>query len=151
MKNSTYRKALSILIALQISACASTDTVKHDAKPLADTWRQANNAYSEKEWHKAQILYEIIVERFPDDSEAHFRMGVAAYRQGNRQLAEKSFSQVVSLEPGSTKAAYNLSIIKLNEAYELIMQCAKNAPNETEKLKYTNLAKRIAEIQRPSR
>jgi outer membrane protein assembly factor BamD (BamD/ComL family) len=142
---------LFILAVLQLTACASSDKLEQGEKPLADTWRQANDAYAEKEWNKAQVLYEVITEKFPDDSEAHFRMGVSAYRQGNRKLAEESFSKVVRLEPGSTKAAFNLAIVQLNDAYDLLMQCVRNAANDAERIKYSQMAQRIAELQRPQR
>lgn len=130
-----------------LSGCATSGVASHEEKSSADTWKRANDAYKNSNWQVAESLYQEITENFPDDSEAYFRLAVSAYRQGKLKLAEESFTQVLRLEPGNTKASFNLGIMQLNRAYNLFVECARNAKTEAERMKYRKLAQSLAELQ----
>jgi outer membrane protein assembly factor BamD (BamD/ComL family) len=130
-----------------ITGCASTNSTSTDNKQMSETWNQANKAYASKEWNRAQTLFSELTEQFPEDSEALFRFGVSAYRDGNNRLAEESFEKVIRLEPNNIKATYNLGILELSNAYRLMLQCSRNASTSAERRKYKRLADKISAIQ----
>jgi outer membrane protein assembly factor BamD (BamD/ComL family) len=150
-KNSVHvLNAFLLVFSILITGCASTSSTNATGpgkRQMSETWSQANKAYANKEWSRAQKLFGELTEHFPEDSEALFRLGVSAYRDGNNRLAEESFEKVIRLEPENVKATYNLGIMELANAYRLMMQCARNASTSAERRKYKRLAEKIAAIQ----
>lgn len=147
-KNSVHvLNVFLISFSILLTGCASTSSTSTDKKQMSETWNQANKAYANKEWNKSQTLFRELTEQFPDDSEALFRLGVSAYRDGNNRLAEESFEKVIRLDPNNIKATYNLGIMELSNAYRLILQCSRNASTSEERRKYKRLAEKISSIQ----
>lgn len=146
MNRKSYTLFLLIIVVL-LTSCTSVGSNKINSISMSDVWVDANRAYMAQKWNDAQSLYEKLTEAFPSDSEAHFRLGVSAYRQGNAELAEKSFSHVVNLEPNNSKAMYNLAVLQISSAYSLLKKCAINASSDVEREKYLEMIKNIETIK----
>ena len=91
-----------ILISLFFFACS------HDVS----FYRKTGDVYYKNgDYEKAETEYKKILQHYPKDSDAHFKLGVIYYKKG---LIEKSlfkFLEVTSLDPEYSKAFYNLGTI----------------------------------------
>ena len=91
-----------ILISLFFFACS------HDVS----FYRKTGDVYYKNgDYEKAETEYKKILQHYPKDSDAHFKLGVIYHKKG---LIEKSlfkFLEVTSLDPEYSKAFYNLGTI----------------------------------------
>ena len=91
-----------ILISLFFFACS------HDVS----FYRKTGDVYYENgAYEKAEAEYKKVLQHYPKDRDAHFKLGVIYYKKG---LIEKSlfkFLEVTSLDPEYSKAFYNLGTI----------------------------------------
>jgi superkiller protein 3 len=74
--------------------------------------------YKNGAYEKAEEEYNKVLQHYPNDSDAHFKLGVIYYKMGvkynNKRLIEKSlfkFLEVTSIDPKYSKAYFNLGTI----------------------------------------
>ena len=70
--------------------------------------KQAITLAMQGRWQEAVAANQRIVEAFPDDVDAHNRMGRAYMELGEYQLAREAYSRAVELDPANIIAAKNL-------------------------------------------
>jgi len=82
-------------------------------------YRKTGKFYYDKgAYEKAEAEYNKVLEHYPRDTDAHFRLGVIYHKMGvkyhNKELIEKSlleFIEVTRIDPKYAKAFYNLGTI----------------------------------------
>lgn len=67
--------------------------------------------YKNKAYGKAEAEYKKILEYYPKDSEAHFRLGVIYYKKGFIEKSLLEFIEVTRIDPKYAKAYHNLGRI----------------------------------------
>ena len=91
-----------IIIVLFLCGCV------HDVS----LYRQTGDAYYKNgAYEKAEAEYKKVLEHYPKDSEAHFKLGVIYYRKGLIEKSILEFMEVTSIDPKYSKAYYNLGSI----------------------------------------
>jgi tetratricopeptide (TPR) repeat protein len=80
--------------------------------------------YKNGAYEKAEAEYKKILEHYPKDVDAHFRLGVIYHKMGvkyhNKGLIEKSileYMEVISIDPKYSKAFFNLGTIFYRDPY----------------------------------
>jgi len=79
------------------------------AAPVATLWQQANEAYRQKQYDSAALLYEQVVKQQPAAT-AYYNLGNAYYRANKIGPAVLSYERALRLQPDFTAAADNLML-----------------------------------------
>ena len=118
-------KLIVILAYFSLSACSSTGE-KKASKELFDMLDKANNAYSEGNWLEAEMYYQQIIEKVPDDSYAWMRMGNARLQTGQIDAAIAAYQESIKHSPNQSKPYYNLSTAYMIQAQRVLEKAKRN-------------------------
>jgi Ca-activated chloride channel family protein len=86
-----------------------------------DLLRQAQEAFAGQRYAETLDLYDQLRQRYPQDAQIPYNMGVAAYRQGDLQRAAELFDQarMLTADPAlRAKSAYNLGTTAYRKSLE---------------------------------
>jgi branched-chain amino acid transport system substrate-binding protein len=108
--------------------------------PARELFREADQAYRQKDYERARTGYQAIVNRYPQSTllaDATFRLGEIHYYEGQYEAAHQAFSDFLSRFPRSNlapHAAYlqGLSLLHLkrfSEAHALLEQAQQRFPD----------------------
>lgn len=75
--------------------------------------REAIALAMQSRWKEAETVNRAILERFPDDTEAHNRLGKALIELGRYAAAQEAFERALALSPFNAIAKKNLSRLAL--------------------------------------
>lgn len=118
-------KLLVILTLLLLSACSSTGE-KKSSKELFTMLDKANNAYSEGNWLEAEMYYQQLIEKVPEDSYAWMRMGNARLQTGQINAAIAAYQESIKHSPNQSKPYYNLSTAYMIQAQRALETAKRN-------------------------
>lgn len=105
-----------LLIAL-ITGCSSLpDVAPKSSSELLD---EADRYYLDKDYASASEYYQALIERHPEASYAHFRLGNIAFQSGDLEAASLAFQSAIDAYPGDARYHYNLALVRLNQAQVL--------------------------------
>jgi tetratricopeptide (TPR) repeat protein len=62
---------------------------------------QGNALYADEKWAEAEQVYRQIIAADPTLAEAHYNLGTALYRAGNKVEAKKHYMEAANLAPGN--------------------------------------------------
>jgi Tfp pilus assembly protein PilF len=94
--------------------------------------RDADASYQAGDLKAAQKKYELLLKANRTYAAAYVRLGAIAYRQGNLPLAKTHFQRAMGQDPNNAQARYNLAMLSLNEARQLLseyLRLAAPGPN----------------------
>ena len=75
-------------------------------------YRKTGDVYYKNEaYEKAEAEYKKILEYYPKDSDAHFKLGVIYYKKGLIEKSLLEFIEVTRIDPKYGKAYFNLGTI----------------------------------------
>jgi Ca-activated chloride channel family protein len=86
-----------------------------------DLLRQAEQAFADQRYGEAVDLYDQLRQRYPQEAQIPYNMGVAAYRQGDLARAAELFDQarVLAADPAlRARSAYNLGTTAYRKSLE---------------------------------
>ena len=133
----TSRLRLSLLPGIFVLTCVIFFTgcagapAKRDVSFLRVA-RDADASYQAGDLKAAQKKYELLLKANRTYATAYVRLGAIAYRQGNLRLARTYFQRAVGQDPANSQARYNLAMLSLNEARQLLseyLRLAAPGPN----------------------
>jgi len=118
---------LSGCLALWLVGCASSSGISEAEfqqeqdreQQLAiarELQRTAESLYQKKQFAKAKMAFEKVIELHKTAYHAHYRLGNIAFREKKLVEAENHFERVIKLNPRLSKAYYNLAVIHLIQA-----------------------------------
>ena len=118
-------KLLAIFVLLSLSACSSTGD-KKESKELFEMLDKANNAYSEGNWLEAEMYYQQLIDKVPEDSYAWLRMGNARMQTGQINAAIAAYQESIKHTPNQSKPYYNLSTAYMIQAQRALEIAKRN-------------------------
>jgi Tfp pilus assembly protein PilF len=80
------------------------------------------------EIEKAERLYMSIATDYPKIAVAHLQLGNMAYQSNRSEAAQQHFKTALEREPGHVLATYNLAMVHLQSARELLADHKELAP-----------------------
>ncbi|MHC4615234.1 MAG: tetratricopeptide repeat protein, partial [Planctomycetota bacterium] len=86
-----------------------------------DLLRQAEHAFADERYGDAVEMYDQLRQRYPQEAQIPYNMGVAAYRQGDLQRAAELFDQarMLAADPAlRARSAYNLGTTAYRKSLE---------------------------------
>lgn len=104
--------------------CAGCQTSPKNAVPnkLRSTLHSAELRYQAGDLQAAAELYREAVVMQPRLADVYLRLGVIAYRRNELTSAEQYFKQVLRIEPRNERALFDLSLLRMQQARELVEQ-----------------------------
>jgi tetratricopeptide (TPR) repeat protein len=105
---------MRLLSAIVLLAAAQTATAP-------DLLRQAQDAFAGQRYAETLDLYDQLRQRYPQEAQIPYNMGVAAYRQGDLSRAAELFDQarMLAADPAlRAKSAYNLGTTAYRRSLE---------------------------------
>jgi len=106
-------------------SCSTTGS-KDSSKELFDTLEKANASYSEGNWLEAEIYYQMLIEKVPDDAYAWLRIGNARLQTGQVNAAIEAYRESISHNPKQSKPYYNLSTAYMIQAQRALETAKTN-------------------------
>lgn len=108
-------RIILIFACMFLVGCSSTGE-KRTSKQLFDFLHRADTAYSEGNWLEAEMFYQQLIEKVPDDAYAWLRVGNARLQTGKINGAIKAYLMSVNHDPHQSKPYYNLSTAYMIQA-----------------------------------
>jgi len=68
---------------------------------VAEQLDRGNALYADQKWAEAEQVYRQIIAAEPTLAEAHYNLGTALYRAGNKVEAKKHYMEAANLAPGN--------------------------------------------------
>ncbi len=90
--------------------------------------QQANQAYSQGNYKLASEKYRVLVKKDPKNSLFWFRLANAYAKDNEHEKAVKAYQKTLSLEPGYTKAWYNMGLMQMQLALKTFLDFQKTVP-----------------------
>ncbi len=113
-------------------ACANNNTpIRHSIPPNSELM-QAETFYQQKQYHRAEQLFSMAVQKNNRQPHALFRLGNIAYRQLNYTKAIYYFDRVIQIQPNHSKAQYNLAMAHVTLAEKHFKFYTATAPEHTD-------------------
>jgi len=119
------RRASVVLATLLLMSCSTTAS-KDSSKDLFDTLEKANAAYAEGNWLEAEIYYQKLIEKIPDDAYAWLRIGNARLQTGQVSAAIAAYRESINHNPNQSKPYYNLSTAYMIQAQRALETAKSN-------------------------
>lgn len=117
--------ALGLMSLSLLSACSSTSR-KSESSVLFQVLDKADAAYAEGNWLEAEMYYQQLINKVPDDAYAWLRVGNARLQQGQISSAIAAYQQSITHNPGQTKPYFNLSTAYMLQAQRALEVAKKN-------------------------
>lgn len=126
-------KMTIVILALVVSACGAV-AVKPVGN-ISDYYLKAESAYAKNNYVLAKQGYEKVIQAYPNNTEALFKLGNISMRYRNWAHALNYYSQVLRIKPSHAKAHHNLAMLHLYQAKNhLNYYIANNDSFENKKL-----------------
>ena len=97
------KKLINLLFLMQIAFSITAQTLTE----------QANNAYSEGDYTKAEQLYKELIEQNDESPEVYYNLGNTYYRLNKTASAILYYERALLFDPGNKDILFNLEIAKL--------------------------------------
>ena len=117
--------ALGLISLLLLSACSSTSK-KSESSELFQVLDKADAAYAEGNWLEAEMYYQQLISKVPDDAYAWLRVGNARLQQGQISSAIAAYEASITHNPGQTKPYFNLSTAYMLQAQRALEMAKRN-------------------------
>jgi tetratricopeptide (TPR) repeat protein len=118
MKNIVFKTTLYALLVAALTcclaACAKMPGYKlspQEAQYIQSRSEYAESLYAKGDYDQAKQVLEEIIQKDPDNADAHYRLGVIYSKQGNMDQSAREFLSVISINEDYPKALYNLGVI----------------------------------------
>jgi tetratricopeptide (TPR) repeat protein len=128
---------LVLLSLLLLSACSSTGS-KKETNELFAILDKADTAYSEGNWLEAEMYYQQLVNKVPDDAYAWLRIGNARLQQGQITSAIAAYQESITHNPDQSKTYFNLSTAYMLQAQRALEIAKKNLQKRDPGLELVN-------------
>lgn len=115
---------VGVLVSVSLGGCAGS---RHRVFELV---KDADKAYEQGYWPKAEQGYRAVIDKAPDDAYAWFRLGNVQLQQGRHTGAIEAYQAVLAREPAWTKAYYNLSTAYLLQAQSILEAGTQHASRQ---------------------
>ncbi len=120
----------------------SKPRVPEEMRPIA---QEANNLFAQKKYDEAALLYQRIIDRYPDSLYAWSNLGVVRFQQQNYVEAQKALLQAVRLSPSDGFSYSILGIVyyqlgKYDDAISTLTKAAALDPNDAKTLNYLGIS-----------
>jgi Tfp pilus assembly protein PilF len=104
---------------------ASSDTA---AAPSSPEVQRGINALNDGQLPTARSLFEIAVQKNPNDADATYYLGLANYQMGDKAAAENFYKAALKLRPDLENAAVNLAALYIDaKRYDDAVKVSKDA------------------------
>lgn len=104
------RKAFAVLLPLSLLFCTVLSSVPGTAVTRTDTlYKQALQAYGDRNYERAVILYRQILEAEPGNATAYVDLGLALKEMGKHEEAAAAIRQGLAMRPGMVMGHYYLA------------------------------------------
>jgi Tfp pilus assembly protein PilF len=127
--------ALAVVISCGEKEDTSSDTTVYSATPavVTDTsptedviesgrlvptdvsFKTAESAFEERRYAEATKMFEVYVQRRPENAWGHYMLGLSAWKSGDLELARSAFERAITLDPKHVKTLLNLSRVLLEQ------------------------------------
>lgn len=129
---------------------ALTGLIHHGRSLATQAVEKARGAIGEGDFDAANAALKDAVRRFPEEVEAWFLLGVCEGRSGQPGLAVERYKEAVRLDPGHTRALFNLAglyhrLDRLQEARETWLRYLSAAGEEAGEREFLPEARRMLE------
>lgn len=141
----TALAAALILSSAVIAGCATSPQRKQDGEFLRRVVAADRN-YQRGDLDRARQEYEQVVAAKPDYVAAHTRLGAIAYRQGDNETAAKQFQLVLAKDQRNAQARYNLALVRLDDASQLLRQYLELQPSAPERERIRALLAQLEQL-----
>lgn len=119
-----------LVLGLLLAGCTRVQP-SPDTAPTAELIRDLDAAHAalhRGDHAEAEASYQAIAERAPDLAAPHLHLGHIAYARGQNDRARRHFRAALDREPGHVPATYNLAMVHLQTARELLAEHKRRAP-----------------------
>jgi tetratricopeptide (TPR) repeat protein len=123
--------AMLISSVLSTAGCSMSAQRKQDGEFLRRVV-VADRNYQRGELDQARQEYEQVLAAKPDYVAAHTRLGAIAYKQGDNETAAEQFQKVLAKDQRNAQARYNLALVRLDDARQLLRQYLELQPGASE-------------------
>jgi len=109
---------ISAVAIVMLNACGSSPS-----RQQVDTLRlvrQADTNYQSGRYDLARPQYEALVAANSRFTQGYVRLGVIAWHEGDLPAATSRFEAALRIDPHYEQAAYNLAMLRLNDAASLL-------------------------------
>lgn len=106
--------SLLAILLLALTGCASTN-IKQD-QSMSEIYMKGEDAYAKGEYALAKQQYEKVLEKYPDNINAVFKLGNISMHEKEWDKAEQYYTFVLELKPRHEKAHHNLAMLHLHQA-----------------------------------
>ena len=115
-------------LVLMLGGCATENVSGKDTLALV---RDADLAYSQGNWSRAESQYRLIVQRVPGDAYAWFKLGNLYLHTDRPNEAMYAYQQTLARDSSNTKAYHNLALLYLLQSQRTLQAGIKAAaPND---------------------
>ncbi|RMG53854.1 MAG: tetratricopeptide repeat protein [Gammaproteobacteria bacterium] len=145
MAGSGLKTLMILMLAGVLAACATPgDRQQLD---LEQVQREAALAYQQKRYDEAERKYRLLTERVPTEAEPWFRLGNIYARSNRPEQAARAYHEAVVREPALSRAWYNLSIVRLRQAGNALVELTRHAlPDDPLNARAERLANGLFEL-----
>lgn len=119
-----------LFLGISLAGCAiPSDNQRSGRTPaLITQLDDATEAIRNDQPDKAARLYRSIAADYPNLAVAHLHLGNLAYQDDRPEAAQQHFKSALEREPGHVLATYNLAMVHLQTARELLAEHEQLAP-----------------------
>ena len=108
------KKLLPLLAILILGGCASTE-IRQD-QSMSEVFMKAETAYAQKQYSVAKQHYQAVVDKYPDNINALFKLANINMREKQWDKAMQLYTFILQLKPHHAKAHHNLAMLHLHKA-----------------------------------
>ncbi len=94
-------------------AMSSDEQVQTSESPVS--YAQAEDVFRQGDYERAAHLFERYVVRKPNNEWGHYMLGIASWKAGDHDAAERALKGVLQIDPDNVKALTNLGRVLLEE------------------------------------
>ena len=139
-----HKRIIFLIAGVFLVGCSSTGE-KHTSKELFDILNRADAAYSEGNWLEAEMFYQQLIQKVPDDAYAWLRVGNARLQTGKINGAISAYLASINHDPNQSKPYYNLSTAYMIQAQRALETAKQKMQSHDPGLAYVE--QRIQDIR----
>ena len=111
------RYLLLISIAI-LHGCGGNEIKQNDVsmENISTVFLKAEDAYKNKDYDKAKMLYQKVLRHYPTHIAAAFKLGNISMRERDWDKAIIYYSDVLKIKPNHAKAHHNLAVLYLHRS-----------------------------------
>lgn len=123
----------AILAATLLAGCGMMGGGTAELPQRSELFQLSNDAqlaYEAGEDAQAEKLYMALLRQTPNDPEIWFRLGNLYARAHRPDAAADAYQRVLSINPGETRAWYNLGIVRLRQGWGAMIRANELLPDD---------------------